>query len=51
VQLTTGDPDTFHALAARLFGSAFPDVDGIELRGAAAEGSRSTAEPPVVPAR
>ena len=30
-QLTTGDPETFHALASRLFGSAFPDVDRIDL--------------------
>ena len=30
-QLTTGDPDTFHALASRLFGSAFPDVERIDL--------------------
>ncbi len=31
LQLTTGDPEAFHALAARLFGSAFPDVARIEL--------------------
>jgi glutamate racemase len=31
VQLTTGDVDAFRALAGRLFGSAFPDVTGIEL--------------------
>ena len=31
LQLTTGDPDTFHALAGRLFGSAFPDVERIDL--------------------
>ncbi len=31
VQLTTGDAATFHALAGRLFGSAFPDVEQIEL--------------------
>ena len=30
-QLTTGDPETFHALASRLFGSAFPDVERIDL--------------------
>ena len=35
VQLTTGDPDTFHALASRLFGSAFPDVERIDLAVAA----------------
>jgi glutamate racemase len=34
-QLTTGDPETFHALASRLFGSAFPDVDRIDLAVAA----------------
>jgi glutamate racemase len=34
-QLTTGDPDTFHALASRLFGSAFPDVERIDLAVAA----------------
>ena len=31
VQLTTGDAGTFHALAGRLFGSAFPDVEQVEL--------------------
>jgi glutamate racemase len=31
VQLTTGDPDRFHALASRLFGSAFPDVETVDL--------------------
>jgi glutamate racemase len=31
LQLTTGDPDSFHALAARLFGAAFPDVERVEL--------------------
>ena len=31
VQLTTGDPATFHTLAGRLFGSAFPDVERVEL--------------------
>jgi glutamate racemase len=31
LQLTTGDPATFHALAGRLFGSAFPDVERVEL--------------------
>jgi glutamate racemase len=31
VQLTTGDVDAFRGLAGRLFGSAFPDVTGIEL--------------------
>ena len=35
VQLTTGDPDTFHELASRLFGSAFPDVERIDLAVAA----------------
>jgi glutamate racemase len=30
-QLTTGDPETFHALAGRLFGSAFPDVERVDL--------------------
>jgi len=34
-QLTTGDPETFHALASRLFGSAFPDVERIDLAVAA----------------
>jgi glutamate racemase len=34
VQLTTGDVDTFRALAGRLFGSAFPDVTGIDLAAA-----------------
>jgi glutamate racemase len=31
VQLTTGDPDAFHALASQLFGSAFPDVQAVEI--------------------
>jgi glutamate racemase len=34
-QLTTGDADAFHTLAARLFGSAFPEVEQIELAVAA----------------
>ena len=33
LQLTTGDAGTFHALAGRLFGSAFPDVEQVELGG------------------
>ena len=32
LQLTTGDADAFHALASRLFGSAFPEVEHVELR-------------------
>jgi glutamate racemase len=31
LQLTTGDPERFHALASRLFGSAFPDVERLDL--------------------
>lgn len=31
LQLTTGDPIAFHALASLLFGSAFPDVEWIDL--------------------
>jgi glutamate racemase len=31
LQLTTGDAGSFHALASRLFGSAFPDVEQVEL--------------------
>ena len=31
LQLTTGDADAFHALAGRLFGVAFPDVEQVEL--------------------
>ncbi len=31
LQLTTGDPASFHALAGRLFGAAFPDVEQVEL--------------------
>jgi glutamate racemase len=34
-QLTTGDPEQFHALASRLFGSDFPDVERVELAVAA----------------
>jgi glutamate racemase len=30
-QLTTGDADSFHSLAGTLFGSAFPDVEQVEL--------------------
>ncbi|HEV7603674.1 MAG TPA: glutamate racemase [Candidatus Limnocylindrales bacterium] len=30
-QLTTGDAGSFHALASRLFGAAFPDVEQVEL--------------------
>ena len=30
-QLTTGDPDAFHALASQLFGSAFPEVEYVDL--------------------
>ena len=31
LQLTTGDAGTFYALAGRLFGSAFPEVEQVEL--------------------
>jgi glutamate racemase len=31
VQLTTGDPDRFRTIAARMFGDAFPDVEAVEL--------------------
>jgi glutamate racemase len=31
VQLTTGDVERFHAIASRMFGEAFPDVDAVEL--------------------
>jgi glutamate racemase len=31
LQLTTGDPERFHALASRLFGSVFPDVERLDL--------------------
>jgi len=31
VQLTTGDRERFHGLASRLFGSAFPDVEQVDL--------------------
>jgi len=31
LQLTTGDAGSFHALAGRLFGSAFPDVERVDL--------------------
>ncbi|HXG25870.1 MAG TPA: glutamate racemase [Candidatus Binatia bacterium] len=30
VQLTTGDVDAFRSIAERMFGEAFPDVDGVE---------------------
>lgn len=30
-QLTTGDPEAFHALASQLFGSAFPEVERVDL--------------------
>jgi glutamate racemase len=35
LQLTTGEVATFHALASRLFGAAFPDVERVELAVAA----------------
>jgi glutamate racemase len=31
LQLTTGDPASFHELASRLFGADFPDVERVEL--------------------
>jgi len=31
LQLTTGDPEQFQALGSQLFGSAFPDVERVEL--------------------
>ena len=31
LQLTTGDAASFHALASRLFGAAFPDVEQVEF--------------------
>jgi glutamate racemase len=31
VQLTTGDPDRFRSIAARMFGDAVPDVESVEL--------------------
>jgi glutamate racemase len=31
LQLTTGDPDRFLALAVRLFGTSFPDVEQVDL--------------------
>jgi hypothetical protein len=38
VQLTTGDVDAFRAVARRLFGEAFLDVEGVSL-GAAGSGA------------
>ena len=35
VQLTTGDPEQFHGLAGRLFGTDFPDVERVDLAVAA----------------
>jgi glutamate racemase len=35
LQLTTGDPGSFHTLAGRLFGAAFPDVQYVDLAVAA----------------
>jgi len=31
LQLTTGDPDRFHELTSLLFGSAFPDVERVDI--------------------
>ena len=31
VQLTTGDPQLFRSIAARMFGDSFPDVEPVEL--------------------
>ncbi|HEX9549719.1 MAG TPA: glutamate racemase [Candidatus Limnocylindrales bacterium] len=36
VQLTTGDVGAFRSIAERMFGEAFPDVSGIEVRGRSA---------------
>ena len=33
VQLTTGDVERFRAIASRMFGEAFPDVEAVELGG------------------
>jgi hypothetical protein len=35
VQLTTGDVDRFGAIASRMFGDAFPDVETVDLAGVA----------------
>jgi glutamate racemase len=51
-QLTTGDVGRFQAIAARMFGEAFPDVAGFELATPGARGTRETPEaPPEVVAR
>ena len=34
-QLTTGDVDRFRSIAERMFGEAFPDVEGVEAGAAA----------------
>ena len=31
LQLTTGDPELFRSIAARMFGDGFPDVEAVEL--------------------
>jgi glutamate racemase len=31
LQLTTGDPERFRSVAARMFGDAFPDIEPVEL--------------------
>ena len=31
IQLTTGDPERFRSVASRLFGSAFPEIDAVDL--------------------
>jgi glutamate racemase len=36
LQLTTGDVEAFRAIAERMFGESFPDVEAVELRGRAA---------------
>ena len=41
VQLTTGDVEAFREIASRMFGDAFPDVQGVELGAAAAVGGRA----------
>ena len=38
LQLTTGDVEAFREIAGRMFGNAFPDVQGVELATAAAIG-------------
>ena len=45
VQLTSGDVEAFRAIAGRMFGDAFPDVEGIEIAGGGGPARAGAARP------